>query len=52
MPLGEFIDETMKVLGTEADEVLVERAKRLRDNVGPDKGRFVTELNDQFAQPR
>ena len=46
MPLVEFIEETMRVLGTDADEVLVERAKPLRNNVGPHETAFVTQFND------
>ncbi len=47
MPLQEFIDETIKVLlGTDADEVLVERAKRLRNNAGPKEHPYVTEFNN------
>lgn len=46
MPLGAFIDETMQVLGTDADEVLVERAKKLRNNAGPDEHSYVTEFNN------
>jgi uncharacterized oxidoreductase len=45
MPLVEFIEETMRVLGTDADEVLVERAKPLRNNVGPHETAFVTQFN-------
>ena len=51
MPLGEFISETIKVIGTGAHEVLVERAKPLRNNVGPNEGAFVTQFNDTMAQP-
>jgi uncharacterized oxidoreductase len=51
MPLAEFIEETIKVLGTDAEEVLVERAKPLRNNVGPDEGVFVTQFNDMMLQP-
>ena len=51
MPLAEFIAETIKVLGTDAPEVLVERAKPLRANVGPNEGAFVTQFNDAMAQP-
>jgi uncharacterized oxidoreductase len=50
MPLGEFIDETMKLLGTDAEEVLVERVKPLRNNVGPNEGAFVTQFNDMLTQ--
>ena len=32
MPLAEFIDETIKVLGTASEEVLVERARPLRNS--------------------
>ena len=51
MPLGEFIAETVKVLGTDVEEVLVEQAQPLRNNVGPAEGAFVTEFNDMMAQP-
>ena len=51
MPLPEFIDETVKVLGTDAEEVLVERAKPLRNKIGPGEAAFVTQFNDQMAQP-
>jgi uncharacterized oxidoreductase len=49
MPLAPFITETMKELGTGAVEVLVERAKPVRNNVGPGEGAFVTEFNDAMA---
>jgi len=39
------IEETMRVLGTDADEVTVERAKRLRNNVGPRWAAFVVQFN-------
>jgi len=50
MPLAEFIEETIRVLGTDAQEVLVERAKPLRNNPGPNEGAFVTEFNDLMVQ--
>ena len=50
MPLQEFIDETMKVLGTDSDEVLVERVKMLRNNVGPNESAFVNQFNDMLSQ--
>jgi uncharacterized oxidoreductase len=46
MPLQEFIDETIQVLGTDADEVLVERAKQLRNNAGPNEHPYVVEFNN------
>jgi len=48
MPLAKFIEETMKVLGTDAEEVLVEQAKPLRNNAGPHEAEFVTRFNDAF----
>ena len=48
MPLAEFIEETMRVLGTDADEVLVEGAKQLRNNAGPHEAALVTQFNDTF----
>jgi len=51
MPLAEFISETIEVMRTGAPEVLVERAKPLRNNVGPNEGGFVTQFNDTMAQP-
>lgn len=49
MPLQEFIDETMALLATDADEVLVERVKMLRNNPGPDEGAFVNQFNNMMA---
>jgi uncharacterized oxidoreductase len=51
MPLAAFIEETMRVLGTDAEEVLVDRAKPLRNNVGPDEAAFVNQFNDRMAGP-
>jgi uncharacterized oxidoreductase len=50
MPLAPFIEETMKVLGSDAEEVLVERVKILRNNAGPGDNAFVTQFNDMIAQ--
>jgi len=50
MPLAEFIKETIDVLGTEAQEVLVERAKPLRNNPGPNEGALVTQFNDSMLR--
>src|SRR5580704_5677197 len=52
MPLAEFIEETIQVLGTDAEEVLVERAKPLRNNAGPGEAAFVTQFNDLMAGPK
>jgi uncharacterized oxidoreductase len=52
MPLAEFIQETMQVLGTDAEEVLVKRAKPLRNNPGPGEAAFVTQFNDMMINPQ
>lgn len=52
MPLADFIEETIAVLGTDAQEILVDRAKPIRNNPGPDEGLLVTQFNDLFLQPR
>jgi uncharacterized oxidoreductase len=52
MPLAEFIEETIGVLGTDAQEVLVERAKPLRNNPGPNEGSLVAQFNDLMVQPQ
>ncbi|RUL63164.1 SDR family NAD(P)-dependent oxidoreductase [Dyella dinghuensis] len=47
MPLDQFISETMAVLGTDADEILVDGAKPFRNNVGPNEHGFVNGFNEQ-----
>jgi uncharacterized oxidoreductase len=39
----------MAVLGTDADEVLVERARPVRNNAGPNEGPFVSQFNDMMT---
>jgi uncharacterized oxidoreductase len=46
MPLKDFIEETIKALGTDAEEILVERAKPFRNNPGPNESALVTQFND------
>lgn len=46
MPLADFITETMAILGTDADEVVVERGRPVRNNAGPNEGPFVNQFND------
>jgi uncharacterized oxidoreductase len=46
MPLADFITETTAILGTDADEVVVERGRPVRNNAGPNEGPFVTQFND------
>jgi uncharacterized oxidoreductase len=49
MPLKEFIEETITVLGTDADEILVEQAKPFRNNPGPNESALVTQFNDMMT---
>jgi uncharacterized oxidoreductase len=48
MPLEAFIDETIAVLGTDADEILVEGAKLFRGNPGPGEHDMVNGFNAQM----
>jgi uncharacterized oxidoreductase len=49
MPLKEFIDETMALLATDHDEVLVERVKMLRNNAGSNEEEFVVKFNEMMS---
>src|SRR5271163_1173900 len=46
MPLKPFIAQTMEALSTDAHEILVEIARPLRDNVGPQDEQNVEQFND------
>lgn len=50
MPLGEFIEETIKVLGTDAMEVLTERVGMLRQGAGPKDAEATEKLNQMFSE--
>lgn len=50
MPLAAFIDESMKLLGTDANEILVERVNPLRNNVGTNEGAFFAKFQEMIAQ--
>ena len=52
MPLMDFIAETLQMLATDAQEVLVERAKPLRGRTGHADAPFVTQFNDILEQSR
>jgi uncharacterized oxidoreductase len=52
MPLADFIEETMQVLATDAVEVLVDRARPIRNNAGPGEAAFVTRFNDLMTMPQ
>jgi uncharacterized oxidoreductase len=45
MPLGQFIAEAIKTLGTDANEIVVEAAKPMRDNAGPAEHSLVNAFN-------
>ena len=47
MPLDQFIAETMAILGTDADEIVVDAAKQFRANVGPNEHELVNGFNEQ-----
>jgi uncharacterized oxidoreductase len=47
MPLDQFIRETMAVLGTDADEILVDGAKAFRANAGPNEHALVNGFNQE-----
>ena len=50
MPLDDFIAGTMSLLGTDADEIILEGgATAMRANAGPDEHGFVTAFNTQMA---
>jgi uncharacterized oxidoreductase len=49
MPLQEFIDETLQVLGTDAHEVPTERVAFLRNSAGPNDAEATKQVNDWFA---
>jgi uncharacterized oxidoreductase len=51
MPLAPFIEQAIAMLGTDADEILVDIAKPLRNNVGPHEEIFVTQFNDAMLNP-
>jgi uncharacterized oxidoreductase len=50
MPLDAFIDETIAVLGTDVNEVLVEGAKLFRGNPGPGEHELVNGFNAQMVE--
>src|ERR1700676_4660837 len=48
MPLGQFIEQTIAVLGTDSDEILIDAARPLRANVGPNEHGLVNGFNAQM----
>lgn len=49
MPLGAFVEETIDALASEAEEIVVQKARINRDNAGPNEHKFVQELNTYMA---
>jgi uncharacterized oxidoreductase len=49
MPLREFVDETVRILVTDAHEVLTERVGFLRNDAGPNDAAATQQVNDWFA---
>jgi uncharacterized oxidoreductase len=45
MPINQFIAEAIKVLGTDANEIVIEAAKPMRNNAGPGEQSFVNDFN-------
>jgi uncharacterized oxidoreductase len=45
MPLNQFIAEAIKTRGTDVNEIVIEAAKALRNNAGPDEHGFVNNFN-------
>src|SRR5438034_5957531 len=52
MPLKDFIEETMKLLAADANEIVVEQAKGFRNNPGPNESALVTQFNDSMVVAR
>jgi uncharacterized oxidoreductase len=50
MPLDQFTSETLEALGTDAEEILVEAAKPLRANPGPEEHALVNGFNQQMLK--
>jgi hypothetical protein len=50
MRLGAFIEETMMILETGADEITVKRAHKMRSAAGPGERPFFDEWNDLMAK--
>jgi uncharacterized oxidoreductase len=49
MPLDQFIAEVMALLGTDADEIVVDGAKSFRDNAGPNEHPLVEGFNQHAS---
>ncbi|CDO36601.1 SDR family oxidoreductase [Novosphingobium sp. KN65.2] len=50
IPLARFIDDAMALLGTDAEEIVVDEARSMRANPGPREHEFVTRLNSMLER--
>ena len=50
MPLDQFIAEAIEVLGTDANEIVIEAAKPMRNNPGSAEQRFVDDFNAHMLE--
>ena len=48
LPLKDFIEETMKLLAADANEIVVKQTKPFRNNPGPNESALVTQFNDSM----
>jgi uncharacterized oxidoreductase len=48
MPLNQFIAAAIKALGTDANEIVIEAAKTMRNNAGPAEHGFVNDFNTRM----
>jgi uncharacterized oxidoreductase len=48
MPLKDFIEATMKLLASDANEIVVQQAQAFRKNPGPNESALVTQFNDSM----
>lgn len=49
MPIKPFIEQSFKILETDAFEVVVTEAEPLRNNAGPNEHAFVEQLNEMMG---
>ena len=49
---GKYIAETMRLLGTDSDEAMVENVMERRKNLGPNEWEFINKFNDLMVQQR
>jgi len=51
MPLEEFVAQTMSLLATDTDEIVVDAPRAFRDNAGPNEHALVNGFNQQALAP-